>query len=727
MDDNTIILDIEVNSGEAMQRILAAEQALADLKKEKKEADAAFAQNGDEEAYAKELTRITREVTQQKDAIRANTKAIQDNARQAAAAEGSLNQLRAALKQATSAYDAMSAAEREGAKGEALLQHIQKLTTDVTKAEEASGRFQRNVGNYKGAVAPLINIMSTLSTTLGKVGGAAGTTMVNGLNKATGAMNLMSKTPLIAVLGLLANLLTAVTGAFKTSQAATDAAARGMASFSAIGDGVSKVLQWVSRQLGSVVEWLGTLLEKTGLLKKEMEARRDLTEREIKLREIELAAITRNARYTKEIAELRAKAADAENYTAKERLQYLDEALKKEKEISDSERLIASMRYNIIKDTNAMTDSGYEDRKKEAEAEAAMYAAEAAYYAKARENNRARKQLVSQLKSEVGEVVEATASWEEHLSNSEAMTQRLVASFNEAAAAGTRLDNELKKITDTAAKQQQNEATAAKLAGDMREYYLKSIQAARSALNSLTIADGEAVEDFVSRQLEAQARLLEAQQAFNDYEVDSAEKISEAWQKSASAVGNAFGVMGSFFGQFAEQSVDAAKAEAAMSLAQTYIQQGVAIASGVAQAAKVPYPGNIAAIASVVAAIVSALGSTVSIVKKANDQIQYYAVGGLVTGAGSSTSDSIPARLSNGEFVVNAAATRQHLAELVSINGGWGNTSPAAKFASGGYVTAGIDAAAIVKAMTAAMEGITPVVSVKEITMMQNRIKIKEQ
>jgi hypothetical protein len=50
----------------------------------------------------------------------------------------------------------------------------------------------------------------------------------------------------------------------------------------------------------------------------------------------------------------------------------------------------------------------------------------------------------------------------------------------------------------------------------------------------------------------------------------------------------------------------------------------------------------------------------------------YYklATGGLVTGPGTGTSDSIPAMLSNGEFVINAAATRQNRALLESINSG---------------------------------------------------------
>ena len=58
---------------------------------------------------------------------------------------------------------------------------------------------------------------------------------------------------------------------------------------------------------------------------------------------------------------------------------------------------------------------------------------------------------------------------------------------------------------------------------------------------------------------------------------------------------------------------------------------------------------------------------------------QAFADGGFVSGPGSGRSDSIPARLSNGEFVVNAQATRQNRQMLEAINGG-------RRFADGGAV-----------------------------------------
>ncbi|EFO32621.1 phage tape measure protein [Roseibium sp. TrichSKD4] len=51
-------------------------------------------------------------------------------------------------------------------------------------------------------------------------------------------------------------------------------------------------------------------------------------------------------------------------------------------------------------------------------------------------------------------------------------------------------------------------------------------------------------------------------------------------------------------------------------------------------------------------------------------RVLHAATGGHVTGPGSGTSDSIPARLSNGEYVVNAAATAKHRQLLDAINSG---------------------------------------------------------
>ncbi|MDR5802492.1 phage tail length tape measure family protein [Caballeronia sp. LZ001] len=63
--------------------------------------------------------------------------------------------------------------------------------------------------------------------------------------------------------------------------------------------------------------------------------------------------------------------------------------------------------------------------------------------------------------------------------------------------------------------------------------------------------------------------------------------------------------------------------------------------------------------------------------------LPHHAQGGSISGPGTGTSDSIPAMLSNGEYVVNAASARQHHALLDAIN-----SNHATHFASSGVVGA---------------------------------------
>src|SRR4051794_20657429 len=69
-------------------------------------------------------------------------------------------------------------------------------------------------------------------------------------------------------------------------------------------------------------------------------------------------------------------------------------------------------------------------------------------------------------------------------------------------------------------------------------------------------------------------------------------------------------------------------------------------------------------------------GGLVAPIKKAD--------GGLIRGPGTSTSDSIPALLSDGEFVVKASAVGRHRALLEAIN-----DHAVPKFADGGLVGGG--------------------------------------
>ncbi len=132
---------------------------------------------------------------------------------------------------------------------------------------------------------------------------------------------------------------------------------------------------------------------------------------------------------------------------------------------------------------------------------------------------------------------------------------------------------------------------------------------------------------------------------------------------------------------------------------------GKAAAAGTAQAAPLMAAGTaisaggaaLGAGAAAVSASAASLMAAAQMLMIANSTSSVgFASGGFVSGPGTGTSDSIPARLSNGEFVVRSAVVRQPgiLAHLIALNQGSGARSLRSRgsiprFAEGGLVSAG--------------------------------------
>lgn len=148
-EDKQQILDIKVKYEDAIYGIIRYKEKIDQLKASIK----------DLQQQEKDKTITTNEMKVQTEAInatikeyqynvRALQKEIQNNVRTENEQEGSLKQLRAQLSNSTKKYDEMAKAEREGAKGQALAQHINEITDKLKLAEEETQRYYRNVGNY---------------------------------------------------------------------------------------------------------------------------------------------------------------------------------------------------------------------------------------------------------------------------------------------------------------------------------------------------------------------------------------------------------------------------------------------------------------------------------------------------------------------------------------------------------------------------------------------------
>lgn len=130
-----------------------------------------------------------------------------------------------------------------------------------------------------------------------------------------------------------------------------------------------------------------------------------------------------------------------------------------------------------------------------------------------------------------------------------------------------------------------------------------------------------------------------------------------------------FGDLTSLVGTFAGEQSSAYKAMFAVSkavaIAQALINAPKTASDAYAAMAGIPIVGPALGIAAAGAALTAQMAQVASI---RSISLPGFATGGYVSGAGTGTSDSIMARLSDGEFVVNAAATKRNRALLEAIN-----------------------------------------------------------
>lgn len=222
--------------------------------------------------------------------------------------------------------------------------------------------------------------------------------------------------------------------------------------------------------------------------------------------------------------------------------------------------------------------------------------------------------------------------------------------------------------------------------------------------------EGESIEEFNTRKLQMERDYQEAKKALNDKEVN----IEQA---KVSAIASVMGGLQQIAEAAGEENTALAKAAKVLALAEIAINTGKAIAAGVAQAQKVPFPENIAAIATTVATILANIATATKTVKSAK-----FAEGGLVTGEGTGTSDSIPAYLSNGESVMTARTTSM-FAPILSAFNQLGGGAPVTVLQSGSSIGEDMLANAVARGVMAMP---APVVSVEEIDSVRARVKAVE-
>ena len=235
----------------------------------------------------------------------------------------------------------------------------------------------------------------------------------------------------------------------------------------------------------------------------------------------------------------------------------------------------------------------------------------------------------------------------------------------------------------------------------------------KEAYENINRADYDSEVEYNNAKLKARQDYLDAKQRMTDKEV-------EIEQDKYKAIASLSGNLSDLLQQAAGDNKAMAQLAKVLAIAEVAIAQGVAIANAVktATSSSATWVDMLAAIGTVVASVTAIMGTAMSSVRSAK-----FAEGGLVTGPGSGTSDSIPARLSNGESVMTAAATSMFGPILSSFNQMGGGVPINVANAGSQAVGEEMLAKAVAKGM---MMAPPPVVSVEEFTSVANRVKYVE-
>lgn len=646
------------------------------------------------------------------------SKEVQNNIKMDTEKAGSLRALRAELSNVTKQYDELSEEERRAAKGLELQSKIKVITAELKNSEEETGRFYRNVGNYANGFVEAFTRMG------GSMGGMQGP-----INIVKNGFTAISTTPIIAILGALVSIIQKVVQSFKSSEATMNAVTAALGPLNAGGRLLQKTMQALGNGLAKVITKLTEWADKLGLINEAMKNEQQLVKDEIALQLREREVLQQNADSQLKIAKLRAQAADKINYSAKERVAILQEAIAEEDTIAKRELELAKERYRIQVEQSKLAENSKEENDALAQSYAAMRQAETDYFNKTRELQAQIVEATNQIRAEakaagaanlkaaedeLTELAKANGATAEMLEKQLDIKKREIEARLKLVEEGSLAEYHLKQQQlqmeyELDMQRLANEEGTDELIKLRREQFQQDMQDLEATWKEEAQAAADALfeENMANIQAEMEAR----KQAAEELEKQELEKQKMA-EDTVMAFSSVAGSIAGMLESFGKENKELAQLSKIIALAQIAIETGVATAKGISSAMSKPFPENLAAIATTIATIIGGMTSAISTVKSAK-----FATGGYVTGPGSGTSDSISARLSNGESVINARSTAMFGPLLSSLNqaGGGVAFNPASGGQREGYEF-------LAAAVAAGMKNVNLRVGVDEVTRVQDRV-----
>ena len=395
-----IILDIQLDKGSVNADLRATLESLKQLKNEQKELTKAIKEGNDVDG---EMSARLLDLKSQIKYTEAQAKGLAATQRVLTADgkkyEDTLNGQRQKLADMQSAYDAMDKEMRDSEGGKAFLAQIKEQHDAVLGLEGATGRMQRNVGNYGESIKGVIPSVDKFDAVLNKMG-----TSMDDLQQGVGTASksivshfaTIGKALITPPLGIIVAILTGimlifskVASAIKKNDDAMTNLQVAFSAFKPIATAIGKIFEGIGVALSKVAVGIANVVTKisSALIPGFEEASKKVTEYILAvdaLEETQRQYTVQNAKDAQEIAKYRAIA--SESTDLEERKKALQSAIALEEEIARRNVEIATKTLELRKEqARQEVDTTDETKNEIARLEAEKIQAETDYYNKKRE------------------------------------------------------------------------------------------------------------------------------------------------------------------------------------------------------------------------------------------------------------------------------------------------------------------------------------------------------
>lgn len=401
----TIIIEVDVDTTEVAKSLSDVVKSMAELRTEQKNLTKDIQEGNDADGEkAKRLAEVQNEIKKLKNEQKAYTSILQNESKVANSYGDSLDEQRRKLSDMQKAYDSLGKSWRDSSAGQAFKKQLDEQYSSVIELEKATGRHQRNVGNYPEIMGKATGAFDQIGGAVDDVFGAFNNLSsqgIKGLGALGGAVGNLGKilltSPVLAIAGAIVVAFQKLSDAFKKNDDASTNLSRAFSKLKPITQAIGEYFDALAVTLSNVVlkfsegvSAVGKFLNKIGLLKGNFEeaskSAEDLVISQDKLEESERQYTINSAKRLRDIEALKTKSAETDKYTAKEREQFLKEAIALEQENLDESLKLAEERLRIRKETAKQeVDTSDATKNEIAQLEAELYNAQKEYATRTKE------------------------------------------------------------------------------------------------------------------------------------------------------------------------------------------------------------------------------------------------------------------------------------------------------------------------------------------------------